>query len=192
MELHWSCWGSIHTDLHSSCWGCCARKQGLRPVCSFSPWPPIWRVTWSMCTSPGCKHAIDSLGRTHPTATTAERVCRGGRNGIFRGGRRNSPCFSQLKMAICRGGHVSHLWKWFCRGGWVGVTHPWKSLCSDGWSPDPPLQKDFQVRVSPGPALEIVFLHAQNFWIHIFLRDLNSQFWSIRLIYVTSALLYIY
>ena len=39
--------------------------------------------------------------------TTAERVCWSGRNGIFRGGWRNRPCFSLLKMAVCRGGYES-------------------------------------------------------------------------------------
>ena len=39
--------------------------------------------------------------------TTAETVCRGGRKVIFGGGRRNRPCFSQLKMTVCRGGYES-------------------------------------------------------------------------------------
>ena len=71
-------------------------------------------------------------------ATTVERVCRGGWNDISRDGRRNRLCFSQIKMAIRRGGHVSHHWKWFCRGGW-GVACPLKPFCRGGWSPDPPL-----------------------------------------------------
>ena len=35
--------------------------------------------------------------------TTAEWVCRGGRNGIFRGGRHNRPCFSQIKNGDLQG-----------------------------------------------------------------------------------------
>ena len=42
----------------------------------------------------------------HPD-TIVKTICRGERNGIFRDGRRNRPCFLQLIMAICRGGHES-------------------------------------------------------------------------------------
>ena len=54
---------------------------------------------------------------------TVETVCRGGRNAIFRGGRRNRPCFSLLKNGDLQ-----------------------------GWVRDPPLKMHFQGRVGESPA----------------------------------------
>ena len=58
------------------------------------------------------------------------------------------------------------------------VTHPTNSIFRGGWPPSSP-RNSFSARQN--------FLNS-----HFCLRDLNSQFWSIRLLYITSSLLYIY
>ena len=92
--------------------------------------------------------------------TTAKTICRGGPKCIFRSGPRNHPCFSQLKIPICRGGYKGRPCKYIIRAGGGSPaptndfleagdrpTRPWKWINRGGWVCHPPLENHLQGRV---------------------------------------------